>query len=424
MVMLAEDWVDSLMGRLESSYDIFPSSVNFRLGPLIFDVANMLNITLGSELDTRDFLRLVTLLRFGSTHPELGLMVPRQLPPDGLGYISRVTIEREDGRFVEENGNVSVVLSVVGGWMYDLPDGRLDGSDGAVTFLYPSEEIGIRYKSTSLISLSCFCMPRARSDMPNFLPGVHDGNEPSDVAPGDPTLDSPSAYVRIDLSNLINHLFPLLTVHSEHAKTYTSGALAAQLSTTIAKRLIETPWRPDILFGRRCPHSEDYKRPTRCSLTSWEIIGQVLPPCATLLRSQEDFRAEYPSRMRKEEAHEHFQTLLKDYERRFSYLTARLGPFERHHLSIVRCGAVDGPPDPIVLIAGALGKKIYVLHAQECWHCACAQMLRAQCTVGIAVDIRIRIKCEACVTAETRAKEIAQDIEQNHLSGSDDGQTL
>jgi len=74
---------------------------------------------------------------------------------------------------------------------------------------------------------------------------------------------------------------------------------------------------------------------------------------------------------------------------------------------------VEGPPDPIVLIAGALSKKVYVIHVQECWHCACAQMLRNYCTVGIAMDTKIHSKCGSCITTEERIKQIAEAIEQD-----------
>jgi hypothetical protein len=85
-------------------------------------------------------------------------------------------------------------------------------------------------------------------------------------------------------------------------------------------------------------------------------------------------------------------------------------------MSIVRCGVVEGPPDPIILIAGALEKKVYVIHAQECWHCACARMLHTHCTVGIAMDTKIHSRCGSCIIAEERAKQVAETIEQQDHS--------
>jgi len=411
LVSKAEEWVDSLMGRLQSSYSLFPSSLDFRLGPLIVDVANVLDIAVGTQLDTRDTLRFITLLHSESTRPGERLVPPPCLPPDALGYFHRVDEGSEQGKLFAENGSDAVVLSVGGGWLYDLPGDRLDDSDGAISFLHPSEEVKIGYRSSKPSRLSCLCMPSARYDEPKYLPGVHGDGETWQIAPMVPLQHAPAFYLEINLSNLRNYLFPLLSVLSEHAKCYPHGTVAAQLSISIAGRLLQTHWKPDVQFGRTCQHTDDHKRTTRCSLTSWEIISQVSPPHLDLTRFLEACRADYF--MTPEQARDNLKRVIEEQEHSYEYLTEQRGPFERHHLSIVRCGAVEGPPDPIVLMAGALGKKVYVIHAQECWHCACAQMLRTHSTVGIAMDTKIHSKCGSCIAAEERAKQIADTFEQD-----------
>ena len=408
VVAEAEEWVDSLMGRFQSSYNLFPSELDFRLGPLIHDVANVFGVVVGSQLDTRDVLRFATLLHSESTRPQDRLVVPPRLPPDGLGYFHRLDRDSELGQIFTENGSDAIVLSVGGGWLYDLPESRLDDPDGTVSFLYPSEELTISYGSSKPSPLACFCMPSARPDMPNYLPGVHDDNSESQVSPFVHSSNPTVVCIEIALTNLRNYLYPLLSIVSECAKTYPHGTVAAQVSTTIAGRLIQTHWKPDIRFGRICEHTRDHRRMTRCSLTSWEIINQVSPPSAAFTQFMEACKTNYF--MSPDDARENLKRVLYENERRYSYLTERYGPFERHRLSIVRCGAVEGPPDPIVLIAGALGKKLYVIHARECWHCASTQMLRTQCTVGIAMDTKFGSKCGTCITMQTRANQVAEAI--------------
>ena len=414
MVAKAEEWVDSLMGRFQSSYGLFPSSIDFRLGPLILDVANVLNTALGAQLDTRDTLRLVTLLHSESTRPGERLVPPPRLPPDALGYFHRVDESSEQGDFFAKIGSDAIVLSVGGGWLYDLPADRLDDSNGAISFLYPSEEVKISYQSSKPSRLACLCMPSAQSDMPKYLPGVHDDNETRQMLPTIPS-QPPVFHLEIHLSNLRNHLFPLLSVLSEHRKLYPHGFVAAQLSITVAGHLLQTSWKPDVTFGRTCQHTEDHKRTMRCSLTSWEIISQVPPPRVTWTQFLAACKANYF--MTPDDARDNLNRYLDEQKKSYAHLTEQSGPFERHRLSIVRCGVVEGPPDPIVLIAGGLGKKVYVIHAQECWHCACARMLRSGCTVAIAVDPKVHSKCGSCITAEDRAKQIAEMIKQEGCDG-------
>jgi hypothetical protein len=413
----AEEWVDSFMGRLQSSYDLFPISFECRLGPMIFDVVNTLNITLGTHLDTRELLRFITLLQSECTRPGERLVPPTRLPLDACGYFHRIDEASDQGKVFTENGSDGIVLSVGGGWLYDLLGDRLDDPNGSISFLYPSEDVKIRYQSSKPSRLACFCMPSTRSDMPKYLPSVHGDDEIWQVTSGVSPQNPPVFRLEIDLSNLKNHLFPLLSVLSEQAKPYPHGTVAAQLSITVAGRLLQTPWKPDVRFGRTCQHTGDHKRTTRCSLTSWEIINQV--PRTHLVMSQflEVCRADYfttPNDARKNLEH-----VLDDLRHSYKYLTEQSGPFERHRLSIVQCGTIEGPPDPIVLIAAALGKKVYVINTQECWHCACAQMLRTHCTVGIAMHIKIHSKCRSCITAGARAKQIEEAIEQDDREPAD-----
>jgi len=407
MVAKAEEWVDSHMGRFQSSYSMFPSSFEFRLGPLILDIANILDIAVGTQLQMYDLLRFITLLQSESTRPSERLVSPPHLPPDALGYFHRVDGDSEQGKFFAENGSDGVVLSVGGGWLYDLPGDRLDNSHGTISFLHPSEEVKINYQSSKPSRLACLCMPSARSDEPKHLPDVHGDDEIWQMSSIVPMQHSPIVHLEINLSNLKDHLFSLLSVLSKHAKSYPHGAVAAQLSITVAGRLLQTPWKPDVRFGQTCQHTDDHKRTTRCSLTSWEIISQVRLPQLASTQFLEVCRADYF--MAPDDARGNLKRVLDELGNSYKYLTEQSGPFERHRLSIVRCGVVGGPPDPIVLIAGALGKKVYVIHAQECWHCACAQMLRTHCTIGIAMDTKIHSKCGRCIAAEERAKQISRN---------------
>jgi len=118
-----------------------------------------------------------------------------------------------------------------------------------------------------------------------------------------------------------------------------------------------------------------------------------------------------------DDARDNLKRVLDELGNSYKYLTEESGPFERHRLSIVRCGGVEGPPDPIVLIAGALGKKVYVIHTRECWHCACIQMLRTRCTIGIAMDTKMHSMCGRCIAAEERAKQIAEKVKQDDHNG-------
>ncbi|KIM91572.1 hypothetical protein PILCRDRAFT_133359 [Piloderma croceum F 1598] len=414
VVSKAEKWVDSFMGRIQSSYSLFPNFLDFRLGPLIFDIANVLETEVGAQLDTRDTLRFVTMLHSASTRGDR-LVPPPHLPPDALGYFHRIEEDSEQGKFFTENGSDRVVLSVGGGWLYDLPGDTLDDSNGAISFLYPSEELKIDYESFKPTQLACFCMPSAWSDMPKYLPGVHGDDETGQLSPIVPLQHPPVFRLEIDLSSLRNRLFPLLSVLSEDTKSYPHGTVAAQLSIAIAGRLLQTPWKPDVRFGLTCQHTDDHKRMTRCSLTSWEIISQVRLSPLALTQFLEVCRTDYF--MALDDARDNLKRALDELGNSYKYLTEESGPFERHRLSIVRCGVVEGPPDPIVLIAGALGKKVYVIHTRECWHCACIQMLRTRCTIGIAMDTKMHSKCGGCIAAEERARRIAETIERDDHSG-------
>jgi len=350
---------------------------------LIFDIANILDTTVGTQLDMRNLLRFITLLHSESTRPGERLVPPPRLSPDALGYFHRVDADSEQGKFFAENGSDGVVLSVGGGWLYDLPGDRLDDLDGAISFLHPSEEVKISYQSSKPSRLACLCMPSTRSDVPKYLPGVHGDDETWQMSSIVPLQHPPVVQLEINLSNLKNHLFPLLSVLSENAKSYPHGTVAAQLSITVAGRLLQTPWKPDVQFGRTCQHTDDHKRTTRCSLTSWEIISQVPPPHVALTQFLEVCRADYF--MTLDDARDNLKHILEELGYSYKYLTEQSGPFEHHHLSIVRCGGVEGPPDPIVSThsRGIGEESVCDSHAGvlalcmcsdaacslHCWHC-------------------------------------------------------
>jgi hypothetical protein len=185
----------------------------------------------------------------------------------------------------EPDGEGTVdVISTAGGWLYDYVGGGLDDHDATLFFIPSSDLLKIRHISMPLPALQSVRMPQVNFTIPTLIPPNHDALDA-------PAVDHPALFVPftaepviVDLSLDSAHGFPFISVnHDDDGPSFKAHNLrgydgyGAQISTLFCNRLIRTWWRPQVEVGRPCPHSDDYGRMTRCSLTSKQILLQVKP---------------------------------------------------------------------------------------------------------------------------------------------------
>jgi hypothetical protein len=138
-----------------------------------------------------------------------------------------------------------------------------------------------------------------------------------------------------------------------------------------------------VRFGRPCDHAHMYHCMTRCSFTGHEILLQVRPTPASLLPSA-------PCVARANSCEEHNDLFHEEHTRSTCRLTEHGGPFG---FCIVSCGDVEGLADPIILLAGSLGRSVYIFHHRQCLACACSRMRIQGLGLGIVFGTWVIMKC-------------------------------
>ena len=224
-------------------------------------------------------------------------------------------------------------------------------------------------RSSATISLRCHppehygfspvAMPVKRADIPTILPFAHDLLDAPESIQQQASSDVSQIQIVLDIGEQGTHGYPLLPGNAD-------GILGAQISTTYCGRTIRTQWRPDVHYGRPCEHAPMYRRMTHCSLTSHEILLQVKPTLTSFLPLL-NLNAPLDAHSGDEV---HGDIFFEEHKRSTCHLTERGGPLAPSNLCIVRCGEVEGPADPIILLGGSVGKGVYIFHNRECWACA------------------------------------------------------
>ncbi|KAK0220581.1 hypothetical protein IW262DRAFT_1036301 [Armillaria fumosa] len=380
----AEDWFGELTSRIESQFMLYPILDEQRAGPAVLEVCRRMEISVGADISDADLLRfLVALATISDYRPDSTTArssmatssVTLPVPPGdlGLGYMVQRPWADDREEYHDGESGVDHVLFVTGGWLYDLV-----GIDG-ITLLHSREDVSISHRTFFPGKFSAICMPTFRPDFPGLLPQRHDEEEmqtsdfPRDYNDGDQVLDKGSTTPR--------------------------GAVAAFIQVHVRGRIVETAHRPVAKCGSACEHRGRWGCMTHCALTSYEILERVLPPGDDELSTRTT--AEIFASERSLVGQEAY--ILR---RRMQIISDRLvkligagSPLERNRACIVRCGARDGPIDPVIVLAASLKKRVYVIHRSECWDCAVSRMQEFECTVGLAQDIKDAAYCRDCLVS-------------------------
>ncbi|PBK64091.1 hypothetical protein ARMSODRAFT_1023496 [Armillaria solidipes] len=396
----AEDWFGELTSRIESQFMLYPILDEQRAGPAVLEVCRRMGINVGADISDADLLRfLVALATIGDHRPDstttrlsMTTSVSLPVPPgdSGLGYVVGRPWADDREEYRDEGSPVDHVLFVTGGWLYDLV-----GVDG-ITLLHSREDVSISHRTLFPGKFSAICMPSFRPDFPGWLPQRHDEEEPQIFDALRDYGDGDQGHTCIFLSNFKSDGFPLLSV-LDKGSTAPRGAVAAFIQVRVGGRIIETAYRPVVKCGSPCEHRERWERMTHCALTSYEILERVLPPSNDELSTSANadiFELERSAAGQEAYVLRRRMQVISD---RLVKLAEAGAPLERNRACIVRCGARDGPIDPVVVLAASLKKKVYVIHRSECWDCAVSRMQEFECTVGLAEDIKDVACCRDCL---------------------------
>ncbi|KAK0205941.1 hypothetical protein DFS33DRAFT_544920 [Desarmillaria ectypa] len=398
----AEDWFGELTSRVESQFMLYPILDAQRAGPAVLEVCRRMGIDVGADISDADLLRfLVALTTIGDDRPDstttrlpatTSVSLPVHRGDSGLGYVVKRPWADDREEYLDdlEESPVDHVLFVTGGWLYDLV-----GIDG-VTLLHSREDVSISYHTLFPGKFSAVCMPSFRPDFPGWVPQLHDEEELQTVDPIRVNDDGDQGHMSIFLSNLKSDGFPLLSV-LDKGSTTPRGAVAVFIQVRVAGRVVETAYRPVVRCGRACEHREQWGRMTHCARTSYEVLERVLPPSDDELSTSADsniLESEISAAGQEAYILRKRMQVISDRLVKLSEAGALL---ERNRACIIRCGARDGPIDPIIVLAASLKKKIYVIHRSECWDCAVSMMQEFDCTVGLAEDVKVVKCCRDCL---------------------------
>ncbi|KZS97002.1 hypothetical protein SISNIDRAFT_292119 [Sistotremastrum niveocremeum HHB9708] len=399
----AEKWLEQHMHRVVSAQDVFPDYDGRRLGPTILDVMHSAQWSFERRLSFIETLEAVLMIYYYHS-PEnrtFPIYIPLPCDLDGLGFVFAEVPSSPGLKVLNKNDTTSFVLITCGGWLYDFGLTRPgDDNSQLIHFVFDDKDTTIDYAVLAGVANPAVCLPFAKPDIP-FIPTVDHEAIPDSEVNFLPAVESEGiheerCHLYIHLRNSTISGFPLLTVASPFQK-HRKGALAMQLSTYYQDRFIRTWTRPDVMVGRACGHSEDYGVQTRCSVASNVLLSRIKPESEEFrLRREETNKPYLP--MSREECEMALQELLENWADRIKDLTDASGPLSKNKVCIVRCGSMEGPPDPIVILAGALGKKVYIFHSLECWQCAHVRMLQSGRTVGIANETKVLSHCPHCRT--------------------------
>lgn len=354
VLLAAEEWFESLLGRIESPLPPFVWSSDSRYGPPVLEVATFMGLRVGSNLSTETLLRFIVTLN--SLQKDLPIACPRPLPGSGIGYLMKV-VSPDQFDQVAHRQTADPVIFAIGDWLYDFV-----GSNG-VNIVYNSDDLLVDCYSLSLNKFSPICMPSFQPDFPQLVPRQH--AEPHNILS---SLESDTedvdllSQLTIMLSNLKGHGFPLLSV-ADSAFPSPRGALAALIRATCLGRTIETARKPGIRLGSRCDHDQKYRFMTHCSPTAKHVLLQVEPSADNFIAPESRTWSElFAMETSETECRNVLRNLMQEHQRRTAQLQRRGAFFERHRICIVRCGFHDGPVDAIVVLAASMGKQVYIIH--------------------------------------------------------------
>ncbi|KAJ7833130.1 hypothetical protein B0H14DRAFT_1169505 [Mycena olivaceomarginata] len=387
-ISAAEDWLESLVSRVECQFALFPN-VDRRMGPAVLEIANAMDISIGSHLSDQQLLRFFVALCI--LVDEVPVSIPKVPGPFGLGYIVTLpwATDREDYR---ADDGPDRVLFVNGGWLYDSIS-----VDGA-TLLHEREEFKIVYHTMMPAKFLAVCMPHVKGDTVSFFPlqlSPTTAVNPFSSDPA-PALDTADEEDEMELTFVLSRFqmdaFPLLSVCSKTGFAAPRAALAALIRIKCLGRVLETVWKPDVNSGAPCEHTALWRQATRSSPTGFDLIRRVLPPSDASLKAADTTAFNELAFGASKDATARGQKLLREM---LDELSRRVGPFtkpgsplERTRACIVRCGAEDGPVDAVIVLAASLRKNVYVLDHRECWECALIRMSENGRSVGISIDTK------------------------------------
>lgn len=409
-----ESWVDSLVGRIEIAFDLFPHLPERRLGPSILSVLHLLEYEINTHLDTKQLLRFFSLLRYSHVYPDSILDSLPELEGDVFAFLADDEPDRGEEFDSPLDENTEIVLSSAGGWLYDAVGGNgLHDQNAYISFLRSSIALSIRVHPPLDIGIIAIGMPEYEAVAPALWPHAHELlDAPESTQTLAPSDELATGEIVFDIGPRGNHGFPLLP----GATDSNSVVFGAQISTTYAGRVIRTFWRPEVRFGRPCQHARMYNHMNRCSLTSREILLQVRPTSASLQATPLP-TAPCTTHAHSNRCKEHNDLYLDEHKRSTRHLTERGGAFEHSKYCIIRCGDAEGPADPIILLAASLGRRVYIFHHRECWACACLNMRSQGLSLGIVFGTKVITKCAHCLVDDRRAHRIANQIEQEIRMG-------
>jgi len=401
----AEEWIASLMERIESPFaDFFPYTSERRLGISVIEVLIKLYLKIYCHLNTRQLLHFVTYLRYRHIS-ESSIVEPSDLTQEDFAYVTPADLDDDS----------QPVISTAGGWLYDNSGGGLHDETSTIDFIPGSDIFHIRYLSEVDDDIKAIRMPLVEFVGPIFMPPDHAGGAALHVPETyTPLLSSKIGPMTVDLSWKSIHGFPLLCdSQSNKPPRFTSSnkllddKYGAQISISFARRLYRTWWRPQVAVGRSCPHRDGYNRATRCSVTSNQVLLQVKPkddplPDRWLQKADDDDR---PA-----DAKQTGAIFFQHHSEMTSLLTELQGSFERGRLCIVRCGDEEGPVEPLIILGASLGMKAYIFHLKECWYCACTRMRAQRCTLGIVIGTKVVTKCIHCEESDRCVDRIFREL--------------
>ncbi|KZT38099.1 hypothetical protein SISSUDRAFT_1033663 [Sistotremastrum suecicum HHB10207 ss-3] len=408
----AETWLEKEVARLESPADIFPfRGGDERLGPVIYDTANQLKLIIGSNFDTPSLLRFVSLLRLRCVPLEIrieswALEMLQDIPVDGVGYALFVT--RSISEFPGYMHEHEIVTS--GNWLPQLASNSFSNPRATILHIPVSDDLILLYPELkSEDAIRPFVMPEhPASDEPDTLPRRHDDQDSitfEDVEDEEDADEEPeSVELSIELSEESIDGYPLFSIIGDpYDDTYPALSLAARLSITIPStdQVISTWWRPSIFSGTACEHSDLHSKAIRCSLSSFDILRQYQEYSSSYKDRLEDIRSD-PFIDSEDWMREYRTALSEGLNERAECLTLPDGPFARRKAVIVRCSAGESTL-PLVILAATCGRKVYMIHAKECWNCAVLKMHHLGCGLGIAIGVRQVETCQDCRRAAERA---------------------
>ncbi|KZS96752.1 hypothetical protein SISNIDRAFT_547499 [Sistotremastrum niveocremeum HHB9708] len=424
----AESWLEYLCVRIQSSADIL--GAKRRLGPLIFDSANALRVAIGSNLSTRLLLLLLATIRSPVVYEPIkvlgDLREAAHLSKDYIGYL-----------LISRGSDLDDEVLVGGDWLPKFDGGNLDEERSEAWMLSKVNNYDV--KCRQLEHIVQLCMPTHPSlDLPWYLPQRHEDLLFEDIdqkelttAPEDASAEI--ARVVFEVAYAPIEGFPLFSIKQGYSTS--EWTQAVKLSTYFSGRLIETAWRPVVFHGRKCPHDDLWQVGNRCSMSTEDVLLQVLPVSEEFAKDLEEFKKEIPDCTKyggkcwpdegcccslnanhKEymAARDHWQDkyrsfLLEEHNRRTKYLTERSGPFERHIATFIRYPITrQDLLHPLIILSASLGRKVYMLNYQECWDCAAGKMMSLGCGVGIAIEntSQAASKCRDCEGVVERAERI------------------